>query len=159
MPMTTLEIGQKAPAFSLKNHKNEAVGQDALTGDWTVLYFYPRDDTPGCTTQACEFTVGIKTFEKLGARVIGISPDSVESHQSFIKKHGLKLTLLSDPDHEMMEQYGAWGEKNLYGKITEGVIRSTVLLDPEGKIAYLWKRVKAAGHAAKVREKLEELTD
>ena len=152
------ETGKKAPAFTLKNQKDEKVKLSDFDGKWKVLYFYPKDDTPGCTTEACEFTDGIRKFDKLDAVVLGVSPDSVESHQKFIKKHNLKLTLLSDPDHKVMEKYGAWGTKNMYGKISEGVIRSTFIIDPEGKIAHSWAKVKAAGHAEKVREKIEELS-
>ena len=104
-----------------------------LLGQWTVLYFYPKDDTPGCTTEACEFTTNWDQFQKLSARVIGVSPDSPESHQKFIAKHKLRIELLSDPEHEVLAKYGAWGEKNMYGKIIEGVLRTTVLIDPKGQ--------------------------
>ncbi|MEQ8762986.1 MAG: thioredoxin-dependent thiol peroxidase [Planctomycetota bacterium] len=153
---TAIEAGKKAPAFTLKNQDDEKVALKDLAGQWVVLYFYPRDDTPGCTTEACEFTGGIQKFEKIGAQVFGVSPDTTEKHRKFIEKHSLKVALLSDPDHKVMEKYGAWGEKNMYGKITEGVIRSTVIIDPKGKIAHHWKKVRAAGHAEKVREKLIE---
>jgi peroxiredoxin Q/BCP len=122
-----------------------------------VLYFYPKDDTPGCTTEACEFTDGIADFKGLNAVVLGCSPDSPEKHRKFIAKHNLSVRLLSDPDHKAMEAYGAWGEKNMYGRVTVGVIRSTVIIDPEGRIAHHWKRVKSKGHALKVRERLEKL--
>jgi peroxiredoxin Q/BCP len=122
-----------------------------------VLYFYPKDDTPGCTTEACEFTDGITGFERLDAVVLGCSPDRPEKHRRFIAKYGLQLRLLSDPDHAVMEAYGAWGEKKMYGRVTVGVIRSTVIVDPDGMIAHRWKRLKVKGHAAKVRERLEQL--
>jgi len=128
-----------------------------LKGEWVVLYFYPRDDTPGCTTQACDFTASIKKFEKLEARVLGCSPDTPEKHRKFIAKHKLKVELLSDPEHKVLEKYGAWGEKTLYGKKSMGVIRSTVLIDPDGKVAEHWPKVRAKGHADAVREKLAEL--
>jgi peroxiredoxin Q/BCP len=147
----------KAPAFSLPNQDGKKVALKDLSGQWVVLYFYPKDDTPGCTTEACEFTTNWDKFQKLSARVIGVSPDSAESHQAFIAKFNLKIDLLSDLDHAVMLKYGAWGEKNNYGKISEGVLRTTVLIDPEGKIAHYWPRVKAAGHAEKVAEKLAEL--
>ncbi|HEY0706245.1 MAG TPA: peroxiredoxin, partial [Polyangia bacterium] len=124
---------------------------------WTVLYFYPKDDTPGCTIQACDFTAGLKAFEKLDATVIGCSPDSTESHRKFIAKHKLTITLLSDPERETIKTYGAWGEKNLYGKVSEGVLRSTVIIDPKGKVAHHWPKVSAKGHADEVQEKLQEL--
>ena len=152
-----IEIGKKAPAFTLANQDGEKVKLADLAGGWTVLYFYPRDDTPGCTTQACEFTASIRDFAKIGARVIGCSPDTPEKHEAFIAKHDLKIELLSDPKHGVMEKYGAWGEKNMYGKIKEGVIRSTVILDENNKVAHHWKRATSKGHAEKVRQKLEEL--
>ena len=152
-----IEVGKRAPAFTLKNQDDEKVQLTKLKGSWVVLYFYPRDDTPGCTTQACDFTAGLKGFEKLGAAVYGCSPDTTESHRKFIAKHDLRIGLLSDPDHAVMEAYGAWGEKKLYGKTSLGVIRSTVLIDPAGKVAHHWRKVQSKGHAAKVAEKLAEL--
>ncbi|MCG3138548.1 MAG: putative peroxiredoxin bcp [Phycisphaerae bacterium] len=152
-----METGQKAPAFTLKNQDNKPVKLSDYQGQWVVLYFYPKDDTPGCTTEACEFTEGISAFRKLDAVVLGCSPDDAETHQQFIRKHQLNITLLCDPDHKVMEKYGAWGEKNMYGKKSIGVIRSTVIIDPAGKVAHHWAKVSAAGHADKVREKLQEL--
>ena len=111
-----IEEGKKAPAFTLNDQDGKKVKLSDLAGQWTVLYFYPRDDTPGCTIEACDFTSSVKSFEKLGATVYGCSPDSIESHQKFIKKFKLKISLLSDPTHKMMEKYDAWGEKNMYGK-------------------------------------------
>ena len=151
-----VEEGKKAPAFTLTDESGEKVRLSELAGNWVVLYFYPRDDTPGCTVEACDFTSGLKSFERLGAKVYGCSPDTAESHQKFIKKYKLKVKLLSDPSRKAMEKYGAWGEKNLYGNITLGVIRSTVLIDPKGKVAKHWKRVKTRGHAESVRKVLEE---
>ncbi len=157
MSQSTLEIGNSAPPFSLPDQDGTEVSLADFSGNWVVLYFYPRDDTPGCTTEACEFTEGIESFRSLDATVLGCSPDSPERHRKFIEKYNLELRLLSDPDHGVMERYGAWGEKNMYGKVTVGVIRSTVIIDPEGQIAHRWKRVKAKGHAAKVAEVLEKL--
>jgi peroxiredoxin Q/BCP len=154
---SAIKVGANAPVFTLPDENGSPVGLAGLAGSWVVLYFYPKDDTPGCTTEACEFTDGIKTFEKLDAVVLGCSPDTPESHRKFIAKHGLRLTLLSDPSRDVMKTYGAWGEKTLYGRTTTGVIRSTVLIGPDGKVAYHWSNVKAAGHAEKVREKLAEL--
>ncbi len=150
-----IEPGKKAPAFSLEDQDGEKVRLSDLRGRWVVLYFYPRDDTPGCTTEACEFTGALDEFEKLDAVVLGCSPDGPEKHRKFRAKHDLGVRLLSDPDHAVMEKYGAWGEKKLYGKTTVGVIRSTVLIDPAGKIAHHWRSVRARGHAEKVRERLE----
>jgi len=152
-----IEIGKKAPAFTLLNQDDEKVRLTDLKGSWVVLYFYPRDNTSGCTTEACEFTTGLEAFKTFGTVVLGCSPDSTASHRKFIEKHDLGVALLSDPDRKVMEKYGAWGEKTLYGKKSMGIIRSTALIDPAGKVAHYWTRVKARGHAEKVREKLEEL--
>ena len=152
-----ISVGNAAPAFSLLDQDEKTRKLSEFRGKWVVLYFYPRDDTPGCTVQACEFTAGIRGFARLDAEVIGCSADSPESHRKFAKKHGLKITLLSDPDHEVMEAYGAWGDKVLYGRKFRGVIRSTVVIDPKGDVAHHWKKVKAKGHAESVRGKLEEL--
>ncbi|NJN45771.1 MAG: thioredoxin-dependent thiol peroxidase [Candidatus Competibacteraceae bacterium] len=155
--MAEATVGQQAPAFSLPDQEGNPVSLERFQGRWVVLYFYPKDDTPGCTTEACDFTAGLKDFETLNATVLGCSPDDAESHRKFIGKYELHITLLSDTDHSVMEQYGAWGQKNMYGKISEGVIRSTVLIDPQGRLAHHWKRVKTAGHAEQVRKKLAEL--
>jgi peroxiredoxin Q/BCP len=155
--MNKLELGKRAPAFTLQDQNGTKIALSDLAGEWVVLYFYPKDDTPGCTVEACEFTSGLSGFEKLDATVLGCSPDSPESHRKFIAKHKLKIKLLSDPDHAVMDKYGAWGEKNNYGKKTMGVIRSTVLIDPAGRVAHHWAAVKAAGHAEQVRTKLAEL--
>lgn len=150
-------VGKKAPAFALKNQDDAVVKLADLKGQWVVLYFYPKDDTPGCTTEACEFTGGIKQFEKLNAVVLGCSADSTESHRKFIAKYKLKISLLSDPERSALAAYGAWGEKKLYGKTIVGVIRSTVIINPEGKIAHRWARVRSAGHADDVRDTLTAL--
>jgi peroxiredoxin Q/BCP len=152
----SIEIGQKAPAFTLSDDRGEKIALQDIDG-WVVLYFYPKADTPGCTTEACEFTESIAEFEGMDATVIGISPDKPEALAGFRDKYDLKVTLLSDPDHKVMEKYDGWGEKNMYGKTTVGVKRSTVVIDPGGKIAHHWKSVKAKGHAEKVREKLADL--
>ena len=152
-----IAVGRPAPSFTLNDQDEQQVSLGDLSGSWVVLYFYPRDDTPGCTTEACEFTDSIADFQGLDAVVLGCSPDTPQKHRSFIAKHGLKVRLLSDPDHAVMERYGAWGEKKMYGRTTMGVIRSTVLVDPAGTVVHHWPRVKAAGHAVKVRERLAEL--
>ena len=154
MSNTKIEVGHKAPAFKLQDQDETTVSLSDLKGKWVVLYFYPKDDTPGCTTEACEFTDGIAEFEGLNAVVLGCSPDSPEEHRKFIAKNHLGVQLLSDPEHKTMETYGAWGEKNMYGKITVGVIRSTVIIDHVGQVAHRWKRVKSKGHALKVKERL-----
>lgn len=153
-----LDVGKKAPAFTLLDQDGAKRKLSEFAGRWVVLYAYPKDDTPGCTREACDFTAGLAGFEALDATVLGISRDTPESHAKFAKKHGLKVTLLSDPDHAVLEAYGAWGEKVLYGKKSVGVIRSTVLVDPAGKVAHHWKKVKVDGHAEAVRAKLAELS-
>jgi len=157
MADSALTVGKKASDFTLPNQDDEPVKLGDLAGSWVVLYFYPNDDTPGCTTEACDFTAGIKDFEKLDAKVLGCSPNSTESHRKFIAKYKLKIDLLSDPEKKVLTRYGAWGEKNMYGKITMGVIRSTVIIDPQGKVARHWPKVKAAGHADEVKAALKEL--
>jgi thioredoxin-dependent peroxiredoxin len=152
-----MEPGSTPPAFSLPDQDGKTVKLSEYKGKWLVLYFYPNDDTPGCTTEACDFTNGLKDFEKLDAAVVGCSPNSLESHKKFIAKYKLKVRLLSDPEHVTMAAYGAWGDKVLYGKKTIGVIRSTVIIGPNGKVAYHWATVKSAGHADAVRERLKEL--
>ncbi len=153
----TPEVGASAPAFRLQDQAGAWHELNDYRGKWLVLYFYPKDDTPGCTTEACEFTAGIAAFSGLDAVVLGCSADSPESHRKFIAKHGLEVRLLSDSDHAVMRAYGAWGEKSTYGRTSMGVIRSTVLIDPRGKVAFHWANVKAAGHADAVRTKLAEL--
>jgi peroxiredoxin Q/BCP len=155
---TLPHVGCKAPTFTLPNQDEKQVALSDLLGQWVVLYFYPKDDTPGCTTEACQFTNHLSSFQKLKARVLGVSPDSPESHRRFIAKHNLKIDLLSDQEHEVLERYGAWTEKIHFGKPWEGVVRSTVLIDPKGKLAYHWPNVRAEGHADEVRQKLQELS-
>lgn len=150
-------VGTMAPSFTLPDHDGNRVSLRDFAGRPVVLYFYPKDNTPGCTTQACEFTAAIAEFQELDAVVLGCSPDTPASHRKFIAKHDLDLRLLSDPDHEVMERYGAWGEKTLYGRKSIGVKRSTVIVDPEGNVAHHWRSVRAKGHADKVRERLQGL--
>jgi len=152
-----IAAGKPAPAFQLADQDGKKRKLSEFRGQWVVLYFYPKDDTPGCTVEACEFTEGVRGFAKLDAVVLGCSADSPESHRKFIAKYGLKITLLSDPEHEAMKAYGAWGEKVLYGRKMIGVIRSTVIVDPKGNVAHHWKKVKAKGHAESVRATLEAL--
>ena len=150
--MSKLEPGAKAPAFTLTDGDGKKVSLSSFGGHKVVVYFYPRDDTPGCTKEACQFNDALSQFEGLGIPVIGISPDKAASHVRFRDKYGLQFPLLSDPDHTVMEKYGAWGEKTMYGKPTTGVIRSTFLINEKGKVARAWFGVKADGHAAKVLE-------
>jgi peroxiredoxin Q/BCP len=149
--------GRKAPAFTLEDSKGNKVSLKDLAGRDVILYFYPRDDTPGCTKEACGFRDHWKKIQKRGATVIGVSPDSPASHQKFAKKYKLPFTLLCDPDKKMMEKYGAFGEKMMYGKKTRGVIRSTVWIGPDGVVRKHWKKVgKAADHPDHVLAALEE---
>ncbi len=153
-----MQIGINAPEFCLKNQDGAEVCLRDVGGKWVVLYFYPKDDTPGCTTEACEFTADFGAFLDMDAVVLGVSTDSVEKHKKFISKHEIGITLLSDPEHSVIEAYGAWREKNMYGKKYMGIVRSTVLIDPSGKVAYYWDNVKAKGHAQKVKEYVAKLT-
>ena len=151
-----IEEGKPAPLFTLKDASGEKVSLKSLRGRNVIVYFYPKDDTPGCTKEACGFRDLHGEFGAADTVVVGISPDGAESHQSFISKFDLPFTLLSDPDRKVMEKYGAYGEKMMYGKKTMGVIRSTVWIGPTVKVIRHWKRVsKAADHPAKVLEALQ----
>jgi len=150
-------VGNPAPPFTLPDQDGKLVTLAGLGGRWVVLYFYPKDDTPGCTTEACDFTNALQEFEGLDAVILGCSPDAAESHRKFIEKFRLAITLLTDSDHSVLETYGAWGERHLYGRTSMGVLRSTVLIDPAGNVAHHWTNVTAAGHADAVRQKLAEL--
>jgi peroxiredoxin Q/BCP len=152
--MAKLEAGDKAPAFALLDAEGTKVSLASFKGSKVIVYFYPRDDTPGCTKEACQFNDNLTAFGKAGVPVIGISPDSAASHVKFRDKYRLKFTLLSDPTKETMEAYGAYGKKMMYGKPVTGVIRSTFLIDEKGKVAKAWYSVKADGHAAKVLAEL-----
>jgi len=152
--MPRLEAGKKAPAFTLPDQDEKKVSLKDFAGAPVVVYFYPADDTPGCTKEACQFNDNLKAFDRAGVTVLGISPDGAAKHTKFRDKYGLRFPLLSDPSHTVMEAYGAWGEKTLYGKKTTGVIRSTFLVGPDGKISRAWYNVRADGHAAKVLEEL-----
>ena len=149
--------GQPAPDFTLPRDGGGQVSLSSFRPGKVVLYFYPKDDTPGCTVEACDFTAGIARFEKLQAVVLGCSGDSPASHRKFITKHKLAVRLLADEDQAVMTRYGAYGEKMMYGKKVTGVIRSTVIIDPAGKVAHHWAKVQAKGHAEAVRAKLAEL--
>ena len=141
-----LKINDNAPLFSLPNQDNAEIALQDFQGSWVVVYFYPKDKTPGCTMEACDFRDKMESFNAMGVVVLGISPDSAKAHQSFIAKESLNFTLLSDTQKSALKNYGAWGLKKLYGKEYEGVIRSTFLINPQGKIAYIWKNVKVKGH-------------
>lgn len=151
------EIGSSAPAFALKSDAGEKIKLADFKGKPVVLYFYPKDDTPGCTTEACNFRDASQTFKDLGAVVLGVSPDDVDSHVKFRDKHSLNFPLLADTDHKIAEKYGAWREKNMYGKKSMGIQRSTFLIDSSGKIAQVWKRVKVDGHDQQVIDAIKAL--
>ncbi|MBL8909142.1 MAG: thioredoxin-dependent thiol peroxidase [Archangium sp.] len=155
--MAMIEEGKKAPAFSLKNQNGETVKLSDFSGKNVVVYFYPKDDTPGCTTEACDFRDQHKVLEKAGAVVLGISPDDEKKHARFAGKYGLPFTLLADTDHAVAEKYGAWGEKSLYGRKFMGIIRSTWLVGKDGKVAKVWPKVKVAGHVDDVLEAIKSL--
>jgi len=148
-------VGEKAPLFTLPNQDGKEVSLASMRNKWVVLYFYPRDDTPGCTCQASEFTNLLSNFHSLDATVIGVSPDPPADHIWFREKHGITITLLSDVNHRVMNEYGAWAAP----RTGPGghVVRSTFLINPAGRIAYHWPEVVPQGHAERVRQKLEEL--
>ncbi|MBP7711901.1 MAG: thioredoxin-dependent thiol peroxidase [Gammaproteobacteria bacterium] len=151
-----IEEGKPAPAFTLTDASGRKVSLKDFQGKDVIVYFYPKDDTPGCTKEACGFRDLWADIEALGATVVGVSPDDASRHGKFAGKYGLPFTLLSDPDHAVMEQYGAWGEKSMYGKKTMGVIRSTVWVGPDGRVKKHWKKVtKAEAHPAQVLEALQ----
>ena len=148
--MDRLSAGDRAPALSLPDQNGNKVSLKDFAGSPVVVYFYPADDTPGCTKEACQFNDNLRAFDRAGVAVIGISPDDAASHRAFRRKYGLRFPLLSDPTHKVMERYGAWGEKTLYGRKTTGVIRSTFLVGPDGRVRQAWYAVRADGHAEKV---------
>lgn len=145
-----LEAGEKAKAFRLKSYDGKTVKLSDYKGQPVVLYFYPRDDTPGCTKQACAFRDRSGELAEEGVVVLGVSPDTVDSHEQFRDKFELNFPLLSDPDHAVAEAYGAWREKNMYGKKSMGIQRSTFLINRSGRIAKVWKRVRVDGHDEQV---------
>ncbi len=153
MPMP--QAGDKAPGFSLPDQSGATVSLSQLKGRHVVLYFYPKDATPGCTTEACDFRDEHSALVKAGAVVLGVSPDSVASHQKFAAKQGLPFSLLADPDHALADAYGVWGEKSLYGRKFMGLIRATFLIGPDGKVVRVWPKVKVAGHVAEVLATLQ----
>lgn len=152
-----LQIGDKAPDLSLPNQDTVEISLRDLEGKWIVLYFYPKDSTPGCTTEACDFTAALPAFEELDAVILGVSPDSTTSHQKFIAKQKLEITLLSDVSTEVAQRYGVWQLKKFCGKEYMGIVRSTFLIDPSGKIAKIWSNVKVKDHANEVKKVLEAL--
>ncbi|MEM1392652.1 MAG: thioredoxin-dependent thiol peroxidase [Cyanobacteria bacterium P01_D01_bin.116] len=149
--------GEKAPSFSATNQNGDLVKLEDFGSNWFVLYFYPKDDTPGCTVEAKDFSEYAPQFDVLGAKILGVSPDSEKSHCKFIQKHNLSIQLISDPEHQLCETYGVWKLKKFMGKEYMGVVRSTFLIAPNGNIAHAWSNVRTKGHAEKVLSRLQEL--
>lgn len=152
-----LEVGTQVEDFCLPNQDEEEICLRDLKGKWIVLYFYPKDNTPGCTTEACDFTAALPDFTDLDAIVLGVSPDSPEKHRKFIEKKELGITLLADEEKELCNQFGIWQLKKFMGKEYMGVVRSTFIIDPDGKIAANWTKVKVKEHVDAVKAKLQEL--
>jgi len=152
-----VEEGKKAPAFSLKDQDGKKLSLNELKGKNIVLYFYPKDNTSGCTKEACNFRDEFPKFGKLKAVILGVSPDSVDSHKKFAAKYNLPFTLLSDENKVVVEKYGVWQEKSMYGRKYMGVVRSTFIIDKEGKIRKIFRKVKVADHNKEVMDALKEL--
>ena len=152
-----LKVGSTAPDFSLSDHEEKIHNLHDYKGQWILLYFYPKDDTPGCTTETCGLRDVWKELQKQNCTVLGVSKDSSKSHDTFRTKYNVPFTLLSDESTEMIESYGAWQEKSMYGKKYMGIARISYLIDPEGNIAKVYPKVKPKEHAAEVLEGLEEL--
>lgn len=151
-----LKEGSKAPAFTLPNEKGKKVSLKDFEGQKVVLYFYPKDMTSGCTKEACDFRDAHPDFKKIKAVVLGVSPDSIESHKKFAEKYELPFTLLSDENKKVLEKYGVWKEKSMYGKKYMGVERTTVIIDEKGKIQKIFPKVKVNGHVEEVLEELRK---
>ncbi|SFV60941.1 Thiol peroxidase, Bcp-type [hydrothermal vent metagenome] len=152
-----LQVGQKVEDFCLPNQDEVEICLRDLLGQWIVLYFYPKDNTPGCSTEAIDFTTHLQEFEELGSIVIGVSADSPKKHRNFIEKKDLAITLLSDEEHTVLEQFGVWQLKKNYGREYMGIVRSTFIIDPDGVIRAVWEKVKVKGHVEEVLTKLKEL--
>lgn len=151
-----VEPGSPAPPFALPSGDGDTVALSDLHGRQVVLYFYPKDDTPGCTTQACDLRDSWRAIQEAGAVVLGVSPDGPASHAQFARKFQLPFPLLADEDHAVAEAYGAWGEKSMYGRTYMGIIRSTVIIDGQGVVSHVFPRVRPKGHAASVLAALVE---
>ena len=152
-----IKIDEKAPEYCLPNQDDVEICSRDLKGKWVVLYFYPRDNTPGCTTEACEFTEAAPDFSDLDAIILGVSADSTKKHRNFIEKKELGITLLSDEDTLMMQEYGVWQLKKNYGKEYMGIVRTTLIIDPDGMVKALWEKVRVKDHVANVKTELERL--
>jgi len=152
-----IQIDEKAPEFCLPNQDDVEICSRDLLGKWIVLYFYPKDSTPGCTTEACEFTEAAPDFSELDAIILGVSADSTKRHRNFIEKQNLGITLLSDEDTSMMQEYGVWQLKKNYGREYMGISRTTFIINPEGVVKALFEKVRVKDHVAKVKAELERL--
>lgn len=153
--MSSLAVGDKAPSFSALDDQGQKLSLKDFKAKPLVLYFYPKDDTSGCTAEACSFTENIAAFNKLGVAVIGVSRDSIESHQKFKQKYGLKFPLISDEDGKICEAYGTWVEKSMYGRKYMGIDRSTFLIGEDGQIKALWRKVKVPGHIEAILKEIK----
>ena len=153
-----LEVGTPAPDFTLEDQSGSSHTLSEQRGKWVVVYFYPKDDTPGCTKEACSFRDALPRFQDIGAMVYGVSADDRGSHEKFARKYDLNFPLLVDPEKHVLNAYGAYGEKSMYGKKYMGVLRVTYLVDPEGKVARVWPKVKPEDHADEVRAAIAELS-
>lgn len=152
-----IEVGKAAPGFSLADQDGEPLSLSGCKGSPVVLYFYPKDDTPGCTKEACAFRDAFTEYRKRGAKILGVSPDDWASHAKFVKKYELPFTLLADPDHQVCETYGVWKEKNMYGRKSMGVERTTFVIDGQGVVRAAFRRVKVDGHSEAVIAALDEI--
>ncbi len=157
MSEESLEMGQEAPGFCLPDENGEEVCLHDYKGQWLILYFYPKDNTPGCTLEAQNFTEALDDFEDMDSEVIGVSPDDVDTHNKFKELKDLEIKLLADPEHGVLEKYGVWRPKKMFGNEYFGVIRSTFIINPESKIVHKWEKVKVRGHVDEVKKKLKEL--
>jgi peroxiredoxin Q/BCP len=157
MSMGSVNVGDAAPGFDLEADDGGRIGLETLRGRKVVLYFYPKDDTSGCTSEAVDFSGLAEAFAAAGAVVIGVSKDSVKSHAKFRAKHGLSVRLASDPEGHVVEAYGSWVEKSMYGRTYMGIDRSTFLIDGDGRIAKIWRKVRVPGHAGQVLEAAQAL--
>ena len=153
-----MKIGDFAPDFAAIDRQSKSISLQDFKSQWLVLYFYPKDNTPGCTTQAIEFTEKLPQFQALNTQIVGISSDSIASHGKFITKHNLEIILLSDPEHQIAETYGVWQLKKFMGKEYLGIVRSTFLLDPSGKITQIWSNVRVKNHVDAVLDTVKQLT-
>jgi peroxiredoxin Q/BCP len=152
-----MKVGQSAPKFTAQNPTGDNISLQDFHHQWLVLYFYPKDNTPGCTTEAIEFTEKLAEFQALNAQIVGISPDSIAVHRKFIDKHNLGITLLSDPEHQIAEQYNVWQLKKFMGKEYMGIIRSTFIIDPTGNVAQIWSNVRVKNHVDNVLTQFKKI--